>query len=67
MCSSDLWSSHLPSGEGLHAFATPEDVLTGIDRINSDYAAQSRRAREIAAEHFSAGTVLGRLLDTCGR
>ena len=61
------WSSHLPSGEGLLGFSNPEEALAGIDRINSDYAAHARRAREIAAEHFAADLVLTRLLDLCGR
>ena len=33
------WTAHLPSGEGLLAFSTPDEALAGIDRINSDYAA----------------------------
>ena len=61
------WSSHLPSGEGLLGFSNPEEALAGIDRINSNYAAHARRAREIAAEHFAADRVLTRLLDLCGR
>jgi hypothetical protein len=61
------WSAHLPSGDGLLAFTNPDDALAGIDRINSDYAVQSRRAREVAAEHFGSTPVLQRLLDSCGR
>ena len=61
------WSAHLPAGEGLLAFSTPDEALAGIDRINSDYAAHASRAREIAAEHFAADRVLTHLLDICGR
>jgi hypothetical protein len=57
------WTDHLPHGEGLLAFATPEEALAGIDRINGDYARHARRAREIAREHFDARRVLGRLLE----
>jgi len=61
------WSAHLPSGEGLLAFANPEEALAGIDRINSDYGVHARRAVEIAREHFDARVVLPRLLETaCG-
>src|SRR6185436_5738492 len=42
------WTAHLPNGEGLLAFATPDDALAGIDRINSNYAAHAARARDIA-------------------
>src|SRR4030095_10231147 len=61
------WSAHLPSCEGLLAFATPDEALSGIDRINADYPMHARRAREIAAEHFAGARVLPALLDICGR
>ncbi|MGE3175895.1 MAG: glycosyltransferase family 1 protein [Vicinamibacterales bacterium] len=57
------WSAHLPSGEGLLAFATPDEALAGIDRINADYARHARRAADVAREHFDAARVLPRLLD----
>jgi hypothetical protein len=61
------WSAHLPAGDGLFAFATPDEALAGIDAVNADYARHARRARDIAAEHFAAERVLPPLLDTCGR
>jgi hypothetical protein len=57
------WTAHLPSGDGLLAFSTPDEALAGIDRINGDYARHARRATEIAREHFDAARVLPRLLD----
>jgi hypothetical protein len=57
------WSAHLPSGEGLLAFSSPEEALTGIDAINSDYARHSARALDIAREHFAADRVLPSLLE----
>ena len=60
------WAAHLPSGDGLLAFTTPEEALAGIDRINSDYPAHARRAAEIAREHFDATRVLPALLDEAG-
>jgi hypothetical protein len=57
------WTAHLPSGDGLLAFSTPDEAVAGIDRINSDYAGHARRAAEIASEHFDARKVLPRLLD----
>ncbi len=58
------WTAHLPSGEGLLAFSSPDEAIAGIDRINSDYDRHARRAAEIAREHFEAGRVLRSLLET---
>jgi hypothetical protein len=57
------WTAHLPHGEGLLAFSTPDEALEGIDKINSDYARHARAAQDIAREHFAASRVLPRLLD----
>lgn len=57
------WTAHLPSGEGLLSFSSPEEALAGIERINSDYIRHARRAGEIAREHFAADRVLTRLLE----
>jgi hypothetical protein len=61
------WSAHLPEGEGLLAFSTPEEALAGLDRLQTDYARHARRAREIALECFDAARVLPRLLETATR
>lgn len=61
------WSMHLPAGEGLLAFSTPEEALDGLERISRAWARHSRRAAEIASEHFDAGRVLPRLLDVATR
>jgi hypothetical protein len=58
------WSAHLPHGEGLLAFSSPDEALAGIDRINSNYAAHARRASEIARAHFDARVLLPQLLQT---
>jgi hypothetical protein len=60
------WSAHLPAGDGLLAFSTIDDVLTGIGAINGAYARHAGRAREIAREHFDARVVLPRLIDLAG-
>ena len=61
------WSAHLPSGEGLLAFSSPDEALAGIDAINGRYAEHARRALDIAREHFDAQRVLPPLLDICSR
>jgi len=58
------WIAHLPAGDGLLAFSTPEEALAGIDRINADYAHHARCAAEIAREHFDAARILPQLLAT---
>jgi hypothetical protein len=57
------WTAHLPSGDGLLAFTNMDEALAGIDRINSDYDRHTRRAGEIAREHFDARVVLPKLLE----
>ena len=41
------WTAHLPSGDGLLAFSSPDEALAGIDRINSDYPRHARLALDI--------------------
>jgi hypothetical protein len=57
---------HVPAGEGLFAFRTADDVLAGVDAINSDYARHARAARRVAEEHFDSDVVLTRLLRAVG-
>jgi len=56
----------LPTGEGLFAFNTMEDILAAFDRVNADYERHSRAARQIAEEYFRAETVLSKLLAELG-
>jgi GT2 family glycosyltransferase len=56
----------LPTGEGLFAFATPEDAVTAVDQIDADPARHQRAARDIAREFFSHDVVLGELLGVLG-
>lgn len=57
------FGSVLPTGEGLFAFNTMEEILTAFDAINSDYERHSCAARSIAEEYFRAETVLARMID----
>jgi hypothetical protein len=56
----------LPTGRGLFAFRTMEDVLAALDRMQSDYAAQAAAALEIAREYFAAETVVADLMKGAG-
>lgn len=57
------WTRHLPQGEGLLAFASPEEALSGIRRINDDYPRHAKRAAEIAGDLFDARRVLTGLVE----
>lgn len=60
------FSKFLPTGKGLFAFKTMEEILVALDVIESDYAGNCRAAREIAAEYFAAEKVLGSLMEQAG-
>ncbi len=56
----------LPTGEGLFAFNTMEEIVSAFEAVESDYAKHSRSAREIAQEYFCAEKVLATLLADLG-
>jgi hypothetical protein len=56
----------LPTGRGLFAFRTTEDILAALDALAGDYEEHCRAARDLAAEYFAAEKVLGRLLEEAG-
>ena len=60
------WSKHLPSGEGLLAFDSPEDAARALRRVEADPARHSRAARAVAEEHFDSARVLASLLAEVG-
>lgn len=55
-----------PTGEGLFAFNTMDDILAAFDSIRADYDRHSRAARAIAETYFKAETVLSKLLADLG-
>jgi hypothetical protein len=48
---------------GLFPYETLEQAVDAVHRINADYEAHCRVAREIAIEHFEAATVLESMLE----
>lgn len=56
----------LPTGKGLFAFRTPDDVLAAIEVIEADYEGACRAARAVAEEHFEATAVCRRFLEDLG-
>jgi hypothetical protein len=57
------WTAHLPSGEGLLAFSTPEEAIAALDRVDADYSRHAQRAHEIARDQFAAARVLPPFLE----
>jgi len=60
------FSNILPTGEGLFAFSTMDEILAAVDAINSDYPRHRRAAFEIARAYFGHDVVLKRLLREIG-
>lgn len=60
------FSKFLPTGKGLFAFNTMEDILAAVDAIESDYEGNCQAAREIASEYFAAEKVIGSLMERAG-
>jgi glycosyltransferase involved in cell wall biosynthesis len=56
----------LPTGEGLFAFNTIEDIVAAIETIRANYERHSRASRAIAEEYFRAETVLAKVIDDLG-
>ncbi len=56
----------LPTGKGLFAFNTMEEIIAAFEAIKADYDRHSRAARAIAEEYFRAETVLAKLIDDLG-
>lgn len=56
------FEDHVPTGRGLFAFKTTDDVLAAIDSIESDYAGHCRAAAEVGEAYFGSDAVLGSLL-----
>jgi len=60
------FSKFLPTGKGLFAFKTMEEILQAVDEIERDYEGNCRAARDIAAEYFAAEKVVGSLMERAG-
>lgn len=60
------FSKSLPTGLGLYAFRSLEDIPPAIEAINSDYQKHAQAAKEIAAEYFDAEKVLRQVMREAG-
>ncbi len=57
------WTDHLPSGDGVLAFRTPEEAARGLEEISTNYPRHQAAARAYAEKHFDAATVCAELLE----
>src|SRR6266540_1577905 len=60
------FSNILPTGAGLFAFSTLEEIVGAVDAVNRDDRRHRERAFEVAREYFDHRRVLGELLDRVG-
>jgi len=60
------FGSVLPTGEGLFAFNSMEEILAAFEAINSDYERHRRAARAIAEDYFCAEKVLAKVIEDLG-
>jgi hypothetical protein len=56
----------VPTGEGLFAFTSLDEILAALEAINSDYGRHAQAARGIAEAYFKAETVLAKLVEDAG-
>jgi len=61
------FSDFLPTGKGLFAFRSVDDVSGAVEELKADYPGHARAARDIAEEYLDSDRVLGLLLERVGR
>jgi hypothetical protein len=60
------FSEFLPTGLGLFAFTSADDVVAAVNELRRDYSKHARGARALAEEHFDSDRVLTGLLEAVG-
>jgi hypothetical protein len=61
------WTAHLPSGEGLISFSTPDEAVDALGRVDAEYARHAARATDLAREYFEATRELSSLIERAAR
>jgi hypothetical protein len=56
----------LPTGKGLLSFATQDEAIDGLQRVDANYLEHCRAARALAEQYFNSDVVLGRILKHVG-
>jgi len=57
------FSGVLPAGEGIVAFATPDEAADAVREVTGRYARHACAARELAVEYFDSDRVLTKLVE----
>lgn len=60
------WSKFIPSGRGVIAFETLQQILDGLAQISANAAAHRAAAYEIAREHLAPDRVLVKMIEAIG-
>lgn len=60
------FEDHMPTGRGLFAFCTMDEILAAVDAIECDYAGNCRAAMDVAQAHFGSDVVLGSMMSRAG-
>lgn len=60
------FGEHLPTGEGLLAFRTPEEAVALAGELRAEYPAHRRAARRIAEEHLAGPVAVAPVLEAAG-
>jgi len=58
------FSAFLPTGHGLLAFTSVDEAVAAVAEVDQRYEHHCRAARELVAEHFEAGAVLARMIES---
>ncbi len=56
------FTDFIETGKGLHVFSNPREAHLAIEKVNADFDAEWKHAREIAIEYFEAEKILSKLL-----
>lgn len=60
------FSHIIPTGEGLFAFETMDQVVAAVEAINADYPGQCKAARALVEQYFECSKVASQLLKDIG-
>jgi hypothetical protein len=60
------FGKYVPTGEGLFAYTTIEDIERALDAIESNYEGHCNAARALSREYFDAERVIGSVMDRAG-
>jgi hypothetical protein len=63
LCEETGFSDHLPTGEGLFSFSSPDEAVALVAEVEGSYARQMSAARELAEAIFDSRRCLAKMLE----